>query len=53
MILLLSANLLLNLDFQHKDLFFKAAAFVILLVVFVAIDKGVLLDLIPHDLNIF
>ncbi len=53
MILLLSANLLLNLDFKHKDLFFKAAAFVVLLVVFVAIDKGVLLDLIPHDLNIF
>lgn len=52
-ILLLSANLFLNFDFQHKDLFLKAAAFVGLLLIFVAFDKGVLLDLIPHSLSIY
>ncbi|HOX29541.1 MAG TPA: CAP domain-containing protein [Candidatus Paceibacterota bacterium] len=52
-ILLLSANLFLNFDFQHKDLFIKAAAFVVLLLIFVALDKGVLLDIIPHTLSIY
>jgi hypothetical protein len=52
-ILLLSANLFLNFDFQHKDLFLKAAAFIGLLLIFVALDKGVLLDLIPHNLSIY
>jgi hypothetical protein len=52
-ILLTFANLLLNFDLKHKDLFFKAVAFVVLLLIFVAVDKGVLLDLLPHDLNIY
>lgn len=52
MILLLSANLMLNFDFKHSDLFFKAVAFVALLLLFVAIDKGILLGLIPHDIII-
>lgn len=52
-ILLLLTNLMLKFDFQHKDLFLKAAFFIVLLLFIAAVDKGVILQLIPHNFGIF
>lgn len=52
-ILLLAANFLLKFDLAHKDLFFKAVFFVAVLLFAAAIDKGVILQLLPHEFGIF
>lgn len=52
-IFLLFANLALKFDLEHKDLLIKAAGFIFLLMLFVSLDKGSLLKLIPHSLFVY
>lgn len=47
-IILLALNFVLKADFSHRDLLFKTAAFLVLAVMFLIIDRRMLLMLVPH-----
>lgn len=51
-IIILLVNIFIKIDIQHPDLIFKAFAFVLVLIIFYAIDKTQLTNLIPHYLII-
>lgn len=51
-IVLLVANFALKADFQHKDLLFKAAGFIALMAMFAAIDRQMMIMLIPHAFTV-
>ena len=48
-ILALLINIFVRLDIQHIDLILKALGFIAVLVLFILVDKGVLIKLIPHN----
>jgi hypothetical protein len=52
-ILALLINIFVKIDVQHADLILKAICFIAVLVLFVLIDKGELIKLIPHSFNIY
>ncbi len=52
-ILVFIINIVVRFDVQHWDLILKALGFIVLLVLFALIDKGVIIKLIPHNFNIY
>ena len=46
-------NIFIRINIQHKDLIFKTSAFVVLLVLFVLVDKLDIIKLIPHNFRIY
>jgi len=52
-IISLLINIFVRFDIQHKDLIFKTSAFILLLIIFVQIDKIDLLKIIPHHFRIY
>ena len=51
-ILSLLVNIFVEPKIQHKDLIFKTSAFIVILLLFVFIDREILLSIIPHTLEI-
>lgn len=51
-ILALSLNVFVRFDIQYKDLILKAFGFIVLLGIFVFLDKGQILSYLPHQLRI-
>ena len=47
-IIMLGLNFALKADFKHRDLLFKSIGFLVLLAMFLAMDKQMILALIPH-----
>ena len=47
-ILALMINIFVRFDVQHWELILKAFGFIAVLVLFILIDKGVIIKLIPH-----
>jgi hypothetical protein len=45
-------NIIVRIDIQYKDLIFKALGFAAILLLFISIDKGIIIQLIPHDFKI-
>jgi hypothetical protein len=52
-ILALLINIFVRIDVQHVNLIIKALCFIAVLVLFVLIDKGEIVKLIPHAFNIY
>ncbi|MFH0948677.1 MAG: hypothetical protein V1833_06765, partial [Elusimicrobiota bacterium] len=52
-IIFLLINILVRIDIQHPDLILKTLGFVALLLVFSAVDKMTLINLIPHNFSIY
>lgn len=52
MIVILSLTVLVEVNIQHKDLVAKAVLFILIFIFFLFLDKGVLLEWIPHSLMI-
>jgi len=52
-ILALIINIFIRIDIQHADLILKALGFIAVLVLFILIDKSVIIKLIPHNFNIY
>jgi len=48
-ILALIINIFVRLDIQHADLILKMLGFIAVLVLFILVDKGVIIKLIPHN----
>lgn len=56
LILVISAlvlNVFVRFDIQHIDLILKAIGFIVLLILFIHLDKEVITALIPHNFNIY
>ncbi|MBZ9572982.1 hypothetical protein KJA17_02275 [Patescibacteria group bacterium] len=51
-IISLIINIFVKFDVQHKDLIWKTAIFVIVLILFIFIDKEFVIRIIPHSLSI-
>jgi len=51
-IIALMINISVKLNIQHKDLIFNAVFFLILLVLFIILDKNTVIQIIPHNFNI-
>lgn len=49
----LMVNILVKLDVQHKDLIWKTVFLVVILGLFVLINKELIIQFIPHSLNIY
>lgn len=47
-VILLAANFAMKADFEHRDMLFKAAGFLVLATIFLAMDKQMIISLIPH-----
>ena len=47
-VILLAVNFALRADFSHRDLLFKAIGFLVIVAVFLAVDREMLLTLVPH-----
>jgi hypothetical protein len=47
-IILLAVNFALRADFNHRDLLFKAVGFLVLAALFLAMDRQMILMLVPH-----
>jgi hypothetical protein len=52
-ILALLINIFVRIDIQHKDLIFKALGFIGLLILFLWLDKSEIIQLIPHQFQIY
>jgi hypothetical protein len=52
-ILSLLINIFVRFDIQHRDLILKALGFIVILVIFILVDKGAILKLIPHQFSIY
>ena len=52
-ILALIINIFVRLDIQHIDLILKALGFIAVLVLFILVDQGVIIKLIPHNFYIY
>lgn len=52
-ILALLINIFVRFDIQHRDLILKALGFIVVLILFILVDKGVLIRMIPHNFNIY
>jgi len=52
-ILALIINIFVRPDIQHADLILKTLGFVAVLVLFILVDKGVIIKLIPHNFYIY
>jgi len=52
-ILALLVNIFVRIDIQHVDLILKTLGFITVLILFILIDKGVIIRLIPHNFSIF
>jgi len=52
-IIALIINIFVKFNVQHKDLIYKAVFFLILLVLFVVLDKNTIIQIIPHSFNIY
>jgi len=52
-ILALIINIFIKIDIQHVDLILKTLGFIAFLVLFILVDQGVIIKLIPHHFNIY
>jgi len=52
-ILALIINIFVRIDIQHVDLILKTLGFIAVLVLFILVDKGVIIKLIPHNFYIY
>ncbi len=52
-ILALIINIFVRIDVQHADLILKTLGFIAVLVLFILVDKGVIIKLIPHNFYIY
>ncbi len=52
-ILVLLVNIFVRIDIQHLDLILKALGFIVVLVLFILVDKGAIIKLIPHNFSIY
>ena len=48
LIILLAINFALKADFSHRDLLFKAVGFLVIVAIFLAVDRQMILTLVPH-----
>lgn len=48
----LMINIFVRFDIQHNDLILKTVIFILILTVFIYLDKGLIIQLIPHNLDI-
>lgn len=49
----LMINIFVRVDIQYDDLILKTVGFILLLTFFIHLDKGLVIQLIPHNFNIF
>ncbi len=49
----LMINIFVRVDIQYDDLILKTIGFILLLTFFIHLDKGLVIQLIPHNFNIF
>ena len=52
-ILALIINIFVRIDIQHVDLILKTLGFIAVLVLFILVDQGVMIKLIPHNFYIY
>lgn len=52
-IISLIINIFVRIDVQFKDLIFKALAFIVILAIFIFLDKETIIQIIPHSFNIY
>ena len=52
-IIALIINIFVRIQIQRKDLIYKAVFFLALLVLFAVLDKGTMIQIIPHPFNIY
>ncbi len=52
-ILALIINIFVRIDIQHVDLILKTLGFIAVLVLFILVDQGVIIKLIPHNFYIY
>lgn len=52
-VLCLFINIFVKFDIQRKDLIFKTILFVGILILFIFLNKGFIIQIIPHDLGIY
>lgn len=52
-ILVLLINILVKIEIQHTDLIMKAFGFIVLLILFIWLDKPEILQIIPHQFRIY
>jgi len=52
-IIALMINIFVKFNVQHKDLIYKAVFFLVLLVLFIVLDKSTIIQIISHSFNIY